>query len=118
VLSDCECNYNKNNTFELLDSKSVQRRAVALIFEPVTIQCLEDYTVLTITKATYGSKQQPNCTADIRNIVEKHCNSSMDSKTCTFSASTKQLAKDPCFNKFREISVDYSCTQPSEYTMT
>ncbi len=94
-----------------LDSKSVQLGVTIPQYQTATMRCPGDNSLLTITKAMYGSNQQPNCTADVRDVMTKICNITTNSKMCTFPVLNEQLEVDPCFGQPKNISINYICTQ-------
>ena len=94
-----------------LDSKSVQLSVTIPEDQTATLQCSGDNSVLTITKAMYGSNQSPNCTADVRDVVTKLCNLTTNSKMCTFPVMNVPLEGDPCFGERKNIHINYICTQ-------
>ena len=104
----------QRRTFDHLGLKPLQRTEITTQHHTVQLNCPEDYSVLTIDGATYGSDDQASCNADVGDIVVKLCNSTNDTITCILPELNEHFEGNPCFNEPIEINITYTCTQPSK----
>ncbi|CAF3069831.1 unnamed protein product [Rotaria sp. Silwood2] len=100
------------------DSTFIQHNVTATENNIVRLKCSKDSSVLTIDNATYSTSYRSNCSTNVRDIVAELCNSTTESKECTFHVSNEHLKEDPCPHGLKEINIRYTCTRSSKYLIS
>ncbi|CAF1427232.1 unnamed protein product [Rotaria sordida] len=93
------------------DSTLIQHSVVVNENNTIQLKCPEDSGVLTIDDAVYSSNYQSNCSTNVRDIVTELCNSTINSKECTFHVSNEHFKEDPCLHRLKQINIRYTCTR-------